>query len=99
MGFCLGPVPKTPKPIIAPSGQNPKKLSKKDRFNASRRRIVSSIDIYINHLNNLRKPLLFGKKKYAEEVKRIKQKISDLEYELLLLENPNIEKEIEEIFE
>jgi hypothetical protein len=88
------------KPFNFPKGEiysHNKKVSKeKEKI----KYMIKIINLYKNKILpeiQTRKPLLFGKKKWEELLLQKKKKLSDYEYELLLLTNPDIKKEIDNI--
>jgi predicted RNase H-like nuclease (RuvC/YqgF family) len=59
--------------------------------------LKNEIEHTINKLAFLRRPWFFGKEKYNRKVYLYEKTISDLEYDLLLLENPDIKKEMDNL--
>jgi hypothetical protein len=92
---CMGRngPPKNPKPLLRPNGGKVTEKEKSDylyySFNYYKDRLV---------LLDSEKPLIF-KKKWKEERDRVLYLIKEFEYQITILENPEIVKEIKECLE
>jgi len=90
--------PLSPRPLYRPRRRNSKKheISKEEKLEW----LIETIEYYKNtiipEVYN-RKPLIFGKKEWKILLESKKIELSNYEYELLLITNPDIKKEIEEI--
>jgi len=90
--------PLSPRPLYIPRGRNGKKheITKEEKL----KWLIETVEYYKNKIIPdvyNRKPLAFGKKEWEILLELKKVELSNYEYELLLITNPDIKKEIEEI--